>query len=199
MGVWDVLTINEFTELHLDSNRLSVEQKEMTKKHNHLVELACLVRNWVDNAPTTCNSEYRGFKNHFVGKTSQQWNGVEQLGKDLEVLEKPDMLLEIQSKYEIGLNLLHLIKATLEELGQISVFITNRKRVRKKLDKAYNCSAGLANAISGCLRGRSMDMQGAQTFFDQTGVLINSLSWSYLKSILDLGEHNQRKVIDAFF
>ena len=199
MAKWNLLGIDELKELHLNTNTLSEEQSKMLAKHNALVDFAFLIRSWIDNTPTVNNSEYRGFKNHFVGKTASQWSGVCQLGKDLRELEKLEILLEIQSKYEIGLNMLHLIKCSLKEIGDLSTFFCNKRKLRKKLIKAHRSHLLLKDAVSKIINETPHHSSGEIDFFRKTEMLIGSAELNYLKAIVDQGEHNQRRIIDAFF
>ena len=199
MAKWDFLRAEEFKELHLDTNSLSTDQADMLRKHNEVVEFAFLIRKWVENTPTTNSSEYRGFKNHFIGKTSCQWTNVRQLGLDLKELENPNVLLEVQSKYEIGLNSLHLIKQTMEEINQMSMFFCNKKKMRKKIIKAHRGLTILKSTISRLLEETPSRSSGDLEFFGKTEILIGSIDWNYLKVITEVGEHNQRRIIDAFF
>ena len=199
MAKWDLLKMGEFKELHLDTNRLYDEQKQVTSKHNAIVELALLVSRWLENTETSDNSEYRAFKNHFIGKTKEQWENMIQLGKDLQEIEKSEVLLEVQSKLEIGLNLLHLIKTSLEEIGGLCTFFCNKRKVLKKISRAHKGAAAMKVVLEKLLDKTPGRVGGGLEFFEKTEVLLGSFNWNYIKVITDQGEYNLRKVMDAFF
>ena len=199
MAKWDFQKISEFKERHLNTNKLFEDQVVLTTKHNALIDLAAVVSKWIEKTKTTNSSEYRGFKNHFIGNISTQWTNVIQLGKDLQEIEKLDVLLEVQSKFEIGLNLLDLIKRSLEEIGSLCTFFCNEKKVRKKIQRAYKGQRIIKQVLEQAIENLPRSDDGGLEFFQQTEVLIGSLDWNYLKAITDQGEHNLRKVMDAFF
>lgn len=199
MAKWDSLRIGEFQERHLDTNNLFEDQVKLTSKHNDLVNLAILVNRWIGNTQTTRSSEYRGFKNHFVGSISTQWTNVIQLAKDLQETERSAVLLEVQSKLEIGLNLLHLIKITLEEIGSLCTFFSNKRKVRRRIHRAHRGHLEIKDVLERALEHLPFCADGSLEFFRLTEVLIGSIDWNYLKIILEQGEHNLRKVIDTFF
>ena len=199
MAKWDLQKIGEFKERHLNTNKLFDDQIKLTTKHNALIELAVIVSQWIERTKTANNSEYRGFKNHFIGNISAQWTNVIQLGKDLQEIEKLDVLSEVQSKFEIGLNLLDLIKRSLEEIGSLCTFFCNEKKVRKKIQRAYKGQRIIKLVLQKAIEKLPRSDEGGLEFFHQTEVLIGSMDWNYVKAITEQGEHNLRKVMDAFF